>query len=389
MKPRLLLIGHTYAALENRKKIQALAAHFDLVCVTSEIESRIILGRPASDFDNDNDAPERAYELVRLPRTCVKDTAFAYPGLGSVMRRKTFDVILVENEPWAVICWQARLLAGRLQTSARFGVFTWENLERPGIKGWILSCIYRASTLTTDTYIAGNKRAAEILVKHGARASDVLVAPQLGVDLANHHPVESEEIKRLRVMNGLPPDAFIAGYCGRLTEEKGIHELMSAGEALAGSGMHLALLGAGVMRGRLEELASRHEWLHLLPPRPHFEIPDFLRCLDVFVLASKPLINRHNCWEEQFGHVLIEAMACGVATIGSSSGAIPEVLGDERAVFEWGNAQALTGRLRVMQQDAALRSELAKAQRERVERFYTHEAVAASWARHLSGFASS
>lgn len=385
MKPRLLLIGHTYAALENRKKIQALAAHFDLVCVTSEIESRIILGRPASDFDNDSDAPERAYELVRLPRTCVKDTVFAYLGLGAVMRRKVFDVILVENEPWAVICWQARLLVGWLQPGARFGVFTWENLERPGVKGWILSWIYRASTLTTDAYIAGNKRAAEILVKHGARERDVLVAPQLGVDLANHSAVESDEKKRLRVMNGLPSEAFIAGYCGRLTEEKGMDELLHAGEALAGEGMHLALLGAGVMRERLEQLSARCEWLHLLPPRPHFEIPDFLRCLDVFILASKPLINRDNCWEEQFGHVLIEAMACGVATIGSSSGAIPEVLGDERAVFEWGNAQSLTDRLRVMKEDAVLRSELAKTQRERVERLYTHEAVAASWARFLTG----
>ncbi|HCN28475.1 MAG TPA: hypothetical protein DIT64_06825 [Verrucomicrobiales bacterium] len=385
MKPRLLLIGHTYAALENRKKIQALAAHFELVCVTSEIESRVILGRPASDFDNDSDAPGRAYELVRLPRTCVKDTAFAYPGLGVVMRRMKFDVILVENEPWAVICWQARLLAGWLQSSARFVVFTWENLVRPGVKGRILSVIYRASTLTTDGYIAGNKRAAEILVKHGAGKEKVLVAPQLGVDLANHHPVGEREKMRLRVVNGLPPDAFIAGYCGRLTEEKGMDELLRAGETLAGEGMHLALLGAGVMRERLEQLPARHEWMHLLPPRPHFDIPDFLRCLDVFVLASKPLINRDNCWEEQFGHVLIEAMACGVATLGSSSGAIPEVLGDERAVFEWGNAEALTKRLRVMKNDAALRTELARAQRGRVERHYTHDAVAEHWARFLTG----
>jgi len=83
--------------------------------------------------------------------------------------------------------------------------------------------------------------------------------------------------------------------------------------------------------------------------------------------------------------VLIEAMACGVATLGSSSGAIPEVLGDERAVFEWGNAEALTKRLRVMKNDAALRTELARAQRGRVERHYTHDAVAEHWARFLTG----
>jgi len=133
------------------------------------------------------------------------------------MTATRLDARQVENEPWAVICWQARLLAGWLQSSARFVVFTWENLVRPGVKGRILSVIYRASTLTTDGYIAGNKRAAEILVKHGAGKEKVLVAPQLGVDLANHHPVGEREKMRLRVVNGLPPDAFIAGYCGRLS----------------------------------------------------------------------------------------------------------------------------------------------------------------------------
>ena len=41
MRPSLLLISHAYAALENRKKLQALAAHVDLVCVTSVIETSL------------------------------------------------------------------------------------------------------------------------------------------------------------------------------------------------------------------------------------------------------------------------------------------------------------------------------------------------------------
>ncbi len=377
MRPALLLIGHTYAALENRKKIQALAAHFDLVCVTSTLEERIILGRSATDFDNDSDAPTRDYQLIRLRRTAKADTTFFYIGLAAVMRSRRFDVVLVENEPWARVCWQARFWKARLQPQALFGEFTWENVERPGWKGSVLSLVYRAMTATTDFIIAGNQAAAELVHKRGAAAEAVFVAPQLGVDLASHAPVSIEERDALRRTGALPADTFIVGYCGRLTEEKGLKDLLQACDELGT--VHLALLGSGVLEPWLREQAQTRRWLHLLPPRPHGEIPAFLRCLDVFVLASRPVRTMALCWEEQFGHVLIEAMACGVTTLGSSSGAIPEVIGHEDAIFPYGNATALADRIRRVMHDTTL----AESQHERTRMFYSHEAVAALWTRFI------
>ncbi len=374
MKPALLLISHACAALENRKKVQALAAHFDLVCVTSTIEQHLVLGRPSSDFDNDSDAPARNYQLIRLPRHGKNETTFRYVGLAAVMRSRRFDVVLVENEPWAVICWQARLWKSLLQRQALFGEFTWENVERPGWKGVILAPIYRAMTATTDFIIAGNQAASQLVQRHGARALDVLVAPQFGVDLANHQPAPSAKRAALRQSCGLPADAFIIGYCGRLTEEKGLHELVQACEAL--QNVHLAILGSGRLESWLKEQQQPRPWLHLLPPRPHFEIPSFLRCLDVFVLASKPVRTMAMCWEEQFGHVLIEAMACGVTTLGSTSGAIPEVIGHEAAIFPHGDAKALAERIRGVMNN----STIAQSQLERTRTHYTHDAVASAWA---------
>lgn len=374
MSPRLLLIGHTYAALENRKKIQALASHFDLVCVTSTPEQGLILGRPAADFDNDSDAPTRSYELIRLPRSGKTSTTFYYSGLAAVMRSRRFDVVLVENEPWALVCWQARVWKSLFQAHALFGVFTWENVERPGWKGFMLSPVYRAMTATTDFIIAGNQAASRLVQQHGEPAGAVLVAPQLGVDLDNHQPALSAERAALRQDCGLPEDAFIVGYCGRLTEEKGLHELLRACDAL--QNVHLALLGSGKLEPWLKEQQQTRPWLHLLPPRPHFEIPAFLRCLNVFVLPSKPVRTLQLCWEEQFGHVLIEAMACGVATLGSSSGAIPEVIGHEEAVFPYGDATALASRIRNVMKEPTL----AQRQLDRTRSLYTHDAVAAQWA---------
>lgn len=381
MKPGLLLIGHTYAALENRKKIQALARHFDLVCVTSTFEQRLILGRSATDFDNDSDEASRGYQLVRLRRRTNVETTFSYVGLAEVMRSRRFDIVLVENEPWALVRWQARFWKALLQPQALFGEFTWENVERPGWKGSVLALVYRAMTATTDFIIAGNQAAARLVQKRGARAEAVLVAPQLGVDLGNHQPASAAERGALRQANGLPSGAFIIGYCGRLTEEKGIKELMEACDEIGT--VHLALVGSGVLEPWLREQAQTRPWLHLLPPRPHGEIPAFLRCLDVFVLASKPVRALQLCWEEQFGHVLIEAMACGVATLGSSSGAIPEVIGHAEAVFPFGDAKALAGSIRQVMDDSD--ATLAGSQLQRTRTLYTHEAVAAQWAGFVQG----
>lgn len=373
-RPALLLIGHTYAALENRKKIQALAQHFDLVCVTSTFEERLILGRSATDFDNDSDAPSRGYQLVRLRRRTKVETTFTYVGLEEVMRSRSFDVVLVENEPWALVRWQARLWKELLQPQALFGEFTWENVERPGWKRAVLALAYRAMTATTDFIIGGNQAAAQLVQKYGAKAEAVCVAPQLGVDLENHQPASADEREALRKANGLPSGAFVVGYCGRLIEEKGIKELVAACDEIGT--VHLALLGSGTLELWLREQAQSRPWLHLLPPRPHGEIPAFLRCLDVFVLASKPVHTLQLCWEEQFGHVLIEAMACGVATLGSSSGAIPEVIGHADAVFPFGDAKALAARIRQVMSG----SPLAQSQLLRARSQYTHEAVAAQWA---------
>jgi glycosyltransferase involved in cell wall biosynthesis len=374
MKPGLLLISHACAALENRKKLQALAAHFDLVCVTSTIEQRIVLGRPSSDFDNDSDEPARNYQLIRLPRRGKTDTTFRYGGLAAVMRSRRFDVVLVENEPWAVVCWQARLWKALLQRDALFGEFTWENVERPGWKGFILAAIYRAMTVTTDFIIAGNQAAARLVQKRGARKENVLVAPQFGVDLDNHQPASLSERDELRKTQGLSTDTFIVGYCGRLTEEKGVRDLLQACDEL--QTVHLAILGSGKLETWLKEQQQTRPWLHLLPPRPHFEIPAFLRCLDVFVLASKPVRTMELSWEEQFGHVLIEAMACGVTTLGSSSGAIPEVIGHDEAIFPHGDAKALAERIRRVMNNPTL----GHSQLERTRKLYTHDAVAAQWA---------
>ena len=70
----------------------------------------------------------------------------------------------------------------------------------------------------------------------------------------------------------------------------------------------------------------------------------FYQGLNAFVLPSRSRPN----WVEQFGRVLIEAMACNVPVLGSRSGEIANVIGDAGALFPEGDISALSDALRTL-----------------------------------------
>ena len=129
------------------------------------------------------------------------------------------------------------------------------------------------------------------------------------------------------------------------------------------------------MKSELEELAARLGVTNrvtfkdaILPQNVPLEIEQ----MDVFVLPS---LTRSN-WMEQFGRVLIEAMACETPVIGSSSGEIPRVIGEAGLIFPEGNVQALSNCIRQLLDDPELCSLLAIKGRQRVLEQYTQERIA-------------
>ncbi len=71
-------------------------------------------------------------------------------------------------------------------------------------------------------------------------------------------------------------------------------------------------------------------------------------------------------------------MACGVPVIGSSSGEIPNVIGDAGLVFEEGNTEALSSQLTALFQDAHLRDSLRQRGLRRINEGYTDTRIAAN-----------
>ena len=81
-------------------------------------------------------------------------------------------------------------------------------------------------------------------------------------------------------------------------------------------------------------------------------------------------------WKEQFGRVIIEAMACGVPVIGSDSGEIPHVIGDAGLVFSEGDAGGLRDHLARLQAEPGLAEALGELGRQRVLEHFTQASIA-------------
>lgn len=185
----------------------------------------------------------------------------------------------------------------------------------------------------------------------------------LGIDPARFQPAEP------RTSN----DAPTALYVGRLAQEKGLIDLLSAVERVPG--LQLRIVGNGPQELKIRQMLKQSPAgarIVLEPAWPSLRIPMLMAQVDFLVLPSRTTLR----WKEQFGRVLVEAMACQVPVIGSDSGEIPMVIGPAGLVFPEGQVEALAQAMAYLAQDHRLRLELGKRGRMRVLEHFTWETVA-------------
>jgi glycogen synthase len=147
-------------------------------------------------------------------------------------------------------------------------------------------------------------------------------------------------------------------FVGRLVSDKGASLLLSALQALGQQGLRptLTLVGAGP-----EEPALRAQ----LAAEGLADQVVFAGVVRGAALAS--LLSRHkvmvvpSLWNEPFGIVALEGMACGCVVVGSQGGGLSEAIGPGGLTFANGDVGALTEALRRVLTDAGLQQQLRLA----------------------------
>ncbi len=319
--------------------------------------------------------PADTYPIVPLPlwwgRT--QHHLHLYRGLARVFQAAAPDLVHIDEEHYSLVTWAATRLAQRTGVPSLF--FTWQNLYKD--YPWPVSAWEGAVLRHSRGAIAGNQEAAAGLAAKGFH-QPVQVIPQFGTDPDRYRPLAPSERAAVRASWGVAADAVVVGYAGRLVAEKGLGLLTDAAGPLLHQhpDWHLAFVGDGPWRpdgGRWRDRERLAHQVHLLPRVPSPAMPSVMGALDVLVLPSLTTPR----WKEQFGRVLVEAMAAAVAVVGSTSGEIPAVLGDAGVVVPEGDAQALRAALATLADDPARRQALGQQGRARVLAHYTPQAVAA------------
>lgn len=285
-----------------------------------------------------------------------------YPGLGRHVRAFAPHIVHIDEEPYNLATWQALWHARRAGAKVLF--FSWQNINRayPPPFSWG----ERWTLARVDYVIAGTESTAQVWRAKGYHGP-LRVIPQFGVDSDLFKPPA----------HARPPRPFTIGYFGRLVAEKGLLLLLRAAAALPDPNWRLLIVGSGPQRRALETLARQagiSERVCLCDAVPSTQMPALYHELDALALPS---LTRPN-WKEQFGRVLIEAMASGVPVVGSDSGAIPDVIGSAGLIFPEGDVDALAACLAQLQASPELRACLGRRGRTRALAYFTHQQVAAA-----------
>jgi glycosyltransferase involved in cell wall biosynthesis len=361
---RVLVVGHTYMARINRDKLYELARHdgVEVHLITPKKWNTGMHLLESELFEGEN------IRVIPLRTMLAGNEAFYFylPSYFFQIRKIRPDIIHVEQGADAFSYFQTLIARKVFAPKAKCLFFTWVNCEVHN--RFPLSFFETFNLRHSDYAICGNREAADLLQRKGFE-KPIKVLPQLGVDT---ELFRRKDVSGLRTRLGF--EHFTIGFVGRLVREKGVLDLVEAASRLKDP-FHLLMVGSGDLKDAILQRASHlgiDKKVRIIDSVSHEQVVDYLNCLNVLVLPS----HTTQSWKEQFGHVLIEAMACEVPVIGSSSAEIPNVIGDAGLVFEEGDVDDLRRRLEALMGDEHLRFELARKGRRRVLERYTHRRIA-------------
>jgi len=368
---KILVLSHAGVLEVNRAVFQELARLGEDIAmvVPRDWKGDLIRGLRFEARDSD-----RSLRVIPLP--------VAFSGKGSLffyrssLRRALADwepeLVFLDEEPWSLAALQTFLEFPR----AKIVFFTKENLPKsiPWPFSSLEQWVYRRAA---GAFVVSDE-VEQVLRGKGYRGGVQQLHHSYDPELFKARP----ESERLRIKDefGIPRNTLVIGYFGRLTAEKGLPDLTDALQRLSQeldlAPWFFSCVGNGPAEAQTQQaLASLPSARYrMLGAQGHDSVGRLLAAVDILVLPSRTTRR----WKEQFGRILVEAMACGAAVVGSDSGEIPHLIARSGGglVFREGRADELAGCLvRLLRDPALLEKHRAQGHRY-VEQTLTHATVA-------------
>ena len=295
-----------------------------------------------------------------------ENRSFYIKGLRNTIRTFQADVVIVFEEPFSLFALQSAILVKCFSPRSKIIFHTWDNLskgkEYPYRPRFLYKRVERFTMRRSVGLIAANQEAADYFSQTYKAAVKKIY---FGIDLASYRGYSVKNY-----IAGADRTTFI-GYIGRIVRSKGIETLVRAMNLIE-KRIHLMIVGNGPELNSIKELVKSVELtdrVHFYPAVSADEVAKYLSMLRVLVLPSRTT----DTWKEQYGRILIEAMACGIPVVGSSSGAIPEVIGEAGLIFPEGDESVLAAHIQKIILIPELWEQYSKAGRRRAEKFSASE----------------
>jgi glycosyltransferase involved in cell wall biosynthesis len=232
-------------------------------------------------------------------------------------------------------------------------------------KSAVFRSLERRLARSTDSLVGVSEATVDDLVRLGVAGREQFRVVPLGLDLSAYDRAEDASGAGLRRRLGLRPDDLLAVFVGRLVPIKRVDVLLRAVSAARaeGASLHLAIVGNGQERARLEALAGDigvSGAVHFLGYQR--DLPFVFAAADIAALSSD---------NEGTPVSLIEAGAAGVPAVATDVGGVSEVVGADAGLLVPQADHAAMGRaLARLASDQSLRDRMGAAARTRaLERY--------------------
>lgn len=311
----------------------------------------------------------------------LKDDLKAVKDLKKYFKEMQFDAVHSVTPKAGLITALAAKSAG---IKNRIHIFTGQVwATRHGVMRSLLKFMDKIIVRRSTQILVDGEAQRKFLIKEGVvseKKSKVLGAGSIcGANTVRYTP-SSEERNLQRKNLDIHDETVVFSFMGRMNREKGIYELLTAFNKLAGKYKNISILFYGRDEERCLEDLGKYENIN----ESNFFYPGStpvpeksLQAADVFVMPS---------YREGFGMSVIEASCLGLPVICSDTYGLGDTMVDNETGLRCKTAdvETLYKAMEKLYLDKELRRKLGEAGRNRVKELFAGEKIVKEWSKFYS-----